>query len=236
MYSLRPIATVPPLLLAIALIAGCAPEPENMAAATNEPKENKVEFVVLTHPVNFQLHSPVMQPSEEQALAAFLSKVDVGYGDRVTVGQAPARGVPESLASRRRASVLLALRRHNVRVGPLGFPGSGAASADAADGAVMVRVSRYVVTGPPCPDWRKPEAADFTNTPTSNFGCATVTDLGLMVADPSELVHGSPAGAADGEFAARAVELYRSGALSKSIVPDPPLEGSGGGKGSGGAE
>ena len=91
-----------------------------------------------------------------------------------------------------------------------------------------------------CPDWSQPDAMNFNNVPPSNFGCATATDLKLMVANQRDLVRGTPAGPADADFAARAVELYRSGEVSKSLDVQSTAASSGstassGGSGSGGA-
>ena len=45
----------------------------------------------------------------------------------------------------------------------------------------------------------------------SNFGCATETNLGLMVVDPGTLVRGQPMGPADGEAQAKSIKDYREG-------------------------
>ena len=70
-------------------------------------------------------------------------------------------------------------------------PGLGA-----PPGTAVIRRERYLVTLPPCPDWSKPAAGagDFTNTASSNFGCATAVNLGLTVAQPADLVEARPVG------------------------------------------
>ncbi len=60
----------------------------------------------------------------------------------------------------------------------------------------------------------------FNNTRSSNFGCATATNLGLMVADPGDIVAGRDPGLMDGEFTARSIERYRKGQTT-------PLKGPG---------
>jgi pilus assembly protein CpaD len=104
-----------------------------------------------------------------------------------------------------------------VKAGPA--PRPTVAGALAQD-AVVVSVGRYVVTLPVCPDWSKPEADDYTNTPPSNFGCANASNLGRMVANPADLVHGTPLGPADGDFAARGIQRYRAGEIDNSIKPE----------------
>src|SRR5690606_18834183 len=87
-----------------------------------------------------------------------------------------------------------------------------------ASGA-RVTVGRYVVKPPACPDWSKPATGDPANQVTSNFGCATETNLGLMVADPGVLLRGVDQMApADGEAVAVGIKNYREGKIEK---PEP---------------
>jgi len=74
-----------------------------------------------------------------------------------------------------------------------------------------VVVERYVVTPPDCPNWTKPPYGDHSNTPASNFGCATATNLGLMVADPRDLVIGRSLGPPRGDPALYGYSRYRVG-------------------------
>jgi pilus assembly protein CpaD len=73
----------------------------------------------------------------------------------------------------------------------------------------MLVVGRYVVTTPDCPDWTKPTTGDRGNSPSGNFGCATATNLGLMVADPGGLVVGRSLGPNDPYLSTGAVRRYR---------------------------
>ena len=59
-------------------------------------------------------------------------------------------------------------------------------------------------------------ADDFTNTASSNFGCAAAVNLGLMIAQPADLVEARQVGLTDARPAADAVNNYRSG---KVVLP-----------------
>ncbi len=72
-------------------------------------------------------------------------------------------------------------------------------------------LERYLVTLPPCPDWSRQSGTDFANLPHSNFGCATQTNLGLMVAEPRDLLHGRGLAPADGVHQAEGIVRYRTG-------------------------
>ena len=76
---------------------------------------------------------------------------------------------------------------------------------------VEVVLERYLVTLPACPDWSRESGTDFDNLPLSNFGCATQANLGLMVAEPKDLVRGRPLGPADGVQQAEGIVRYRTG-------------------------
>jgi type IV pilus biogenesis protein CpaD/CtpE len=47
------------------------------------------------------------------------------------------------------------------------------------------------------------------------FGCAYVSSIGLMVADPNDLAKGRPIASPDGEVAASAIERYRREKLTE---------------------
>ena len=72
-------------------------------------------------------------------------------------------------------------------------------------------VERYVVTPPDCPDWTRQAVENHANAMPSNYGCASLTNLALMVADPRDLATGRPLGPADADPALLAVQRYRAG-------------------------
>ncbi len=72
----------------------------------------------------------------------------------------------------------------------------------------IIAVGRYLVTLPACPNWSQYPASDFTNEKSSNFGCATAVNLGLMVASPADLVSARELAQADGTPAVSAVTRY----------------------------
>ena len=214
-----------PLLLAAAmLISGCTPDVARWTPV-EAPKENKVDFVVMTHQVHFVPGSTTPVNGEAKALSDFLDSVAFSYGDQATIDAGPHSGTAASdaLAAERIDTVSTMLRKLRIRAQPASRPTvDGALTRD----GVVVTVGRYVVTSPNCPDRSKPEGDDFANTTESNYGCATATNLGLMVANPGDLLHGAQPGAADGENSARGIQNYRSGVLSKSLKSEMSSGGS----------
>ncbi len=191
---------------AAVVLASCASQPANWSGAES-PKANRVDWVQLEHAVRFTPAENELSPAEKHKLAQFLARSEIGYGDRLFVTAGASR-----LASERKAKVREFLSGAGYE--------SIALTDDDRSGRVAVVVGRYVVTPPACPDWRKRADDDRGNTNFSNFGCATAVNLGLMVADPGDLVRGRRMGPAEGEFAARAIERYRKGEITPLNAED----------------
>jgi pilus assembly protein CpaD len=217
-----------PLLLAAALLmAGCTQDAERWSP-TESSKDNRVDFVTMAHKVEFAPGTAKPEAGEDRKLADFLAQLDFGYGDQLTIDVGPKRNdaTADQLAAKRLDAVAKMLRQIRAPATVAQRPTvDGALSPN----AVVVTLGRYVVTPPSCPDWTKPEADDFTNTPASNYGCANATNMGLMVANPADLVRGSSDGSADGDYGAIGIQHYRNGDVSKSLKPELPKLYSGGG-------
>ncbi len=223
-------------ILAVTLAGfGCAPEPAHWSDIES-PKVNTVEYTTMSYRVHFAAGAAALSKDEARALTDFAS-ASLHAGDRVAVAvDRPERRRDSGLAARRESAIAKVLAK--LSVDPVFDTARLDQVAPLPDEAIL-RVGRYVVTPPRCPDWSKPESDDFTNTPSSNFGCATTSNIGLMVADPADLVRGAGSGGGDAAFAARGVNLYRTGVISKSLAGTSESAsgssgGSGGGSGSGG--
>jgi len=197
------------LLLAIGFassLAACAPALQNSEWTEAEsPKENKVIFLRESHDVRFDPGKDKLSAAELKGLDAFLAREEANPNDDITIAVANAPdGKGGALSARRQAAVAAYLGGLHLKAIPDGETG---APAD----QVTVVIGRYVVTPPQCPDWSKPSDDDPSNTPSSNLGCATETNLGLMVADPRDLVSGKPLAGSDADHNSYAIQRYRQG-------------------------
>ena len=178
-----------------------------------EARQPRADLVQYSHSVGFAAGKVRLANGERQRLDIFLARTDVGYGARLYVIAGPGRkGEPKDVAARlgerRRQAVMAFLDLRKLKVQPLRID----FGIDApVRGGVKVIVRRYVVTVPGCPDWTGRPGITYNNMPSSNFGCATAVNLGLMVADPGDMVAGRRPGPMDGEFVARSIERYRKG-------------------------
>ena len=176
-------------------------------------REPRADLVQYSHDVAFAAGEARLTNGQRQRLDAFLARLEAGYGDRFYVVAGRDRGgepkqAAARLAERRRQAVMAFMELRRLRVLPLRIE----FGVDVPVGqAVKVIVRRYVVTLPGCPDWTGRPGISYNNIPSSNFGCATAVNLGLMVADPGDMVAGRHPGLMDGEFVARSIERYRKG-------------------------
>ena len=175
--------------LAVALAVGASGLPACVppAADYTESEWNKnlrLDPAPAQLTVRFAPGSSRILPGDLARLRATVASAGIVPSDRVVVAVAG----PPSLAAARFQTMAASLL-------PYGIVASPAAFAPAPADAAVIRRERYVVTVPPCPDWSKPAAGagDFTNTSSSNFGCAAAVNLGLMVATPADLVEARPA-------------------------------------------
>jgi pilus assembly protein CpaD len=217
--SLRSIAS----LAGLALLTACA---EPLSVTSYSPAEQSSQLQVtatqVTQPLRFQPGSDRLAPGERERLIAFAERGEMTVGDRVVVATGP---TSDALARRRTQATIAALASGGVRFLSVAQATDAALPRDSAE----FRLERHLVTFPRCPNWSS-EPQNWSNRASSNFGCANTTNLGLMVADPADLVGGRTLGPADGTHEALGVRRYRSGnptPLSASGTSDYQASGAG---------
>lgn len=214
--------------LGIALTACATPVPSTNPSLgwmeASSPKNLEVERAQYRHIVHFATDSADLTAMEQERLLTFLRTVAPTAQDTVMVeGHADERATDLynlELASRRITSVSGFLREHGLGGIPLHTAAFGERVPSAAgdDPAAWQRnrrvelvLERHLVQLPPCPDWSRESGLDYSNLPGSNFGCATQTNLGLMIDNPSDLARGRKLAPASGIHAAEGIMRYRTG-------------------------
>jgi pilus assembly protein CpaD len=179
---------------ALLAIAACQPLPATYTDA-EAPKAITLSNATAHFGLRFEPGSARLVPADVARLHAWAAGGQIAPSDRVAVAAAG----PPGLAAARVATISRELLRYRIVADtfmPAWLPPNRA----------VIDSVRYLVTLPPCPNWSKPPTEGFTNTASSNFGCATAVNLALMAASPADLVSGRRVGAADGVRAAAAVE------------------------------
>ena len=193
---MKKIATWTALALATTL-AGCTG-----AANGNRGLESVHQPVVRSTIYQFDVAagSGDIAPSEQGRLQGWLDALGVRYGDRIAIEDPSVYGASEAQATVRamveRRGLLLS---NDVPVTTGAVP----------PGSIRVIVTRATAHVPGCPDWSSKSAINFTNATSSNYGCATNSNLASMVADPNDLIKGSTSTGNDPNAATRAIKTYR---------------------------
>jgi pilus biogenesis lipoprotein CpaD len=209
-------------------LPACGPPPADYTES-EWPKTLRLDPAPAQLALGFAPNSSRILPGDLARLRAIVASGGIVPSDRVLVGVAG----PSSLASARFDAVAASLLPYGI------VPGRDALAPAAPDTAV-IRRERHVVTLPKCPDWSKPAAGagGFTNTASSNLGCAAAVNLGLTVAQPADLVEARQLGSTDARPAVDAVNRYRLGkvelpaaakigpvAVPAALIPAAPVAG-----------
>ncbi len=186
-----------PVAVALTLaLAACNP-PIAEYTDTEAPKQLTLDDAAVKFDFRFLSGSSRLAAGDVARLRALAARGSIASSDRVLVSVAGSPGLAEARTAAIAAELL-----------PYGIVVNAVQRGNIAPDRAGIEVVRYLVTLPPCPNWSKEPANDFTNTLGSNYGCATVSNLGRMVANPADLASGQPLGLAGGKPAADAVRRY----------------------------
>jgi len=192
--------TSPLALGLLAMLSACTPPAAEYSVA-EAPKTLKVDYLTFRHDAGFLPGAAALTPQEIRRLDDFLDDAQVVGGSKVYLQASGG----DRLAAQRSGAIVKALTARGV--GAVNLPDLASGPVD----RLTVTAQRYVVTPPDCPDWSRQAVENHANALPSNYGCASLTNLALMVADPRDLVTGRPLGPADADPAIKAVERYRAG-------------------------
>lgn len=213
-------------ILGIALLTGCAPEVTNWTPAES-PKENRVDRAVFTYALPYSAHSKGISPLEKGKFLNFLKDtIPSPYAVRITLeeygGHSEKRlrdierellryGVPSDLIHRNYDYVdvpygELHRQKHQARKKcyPRGQYPHGKNSV------VVIVVERFVVIPPSCANFSQPIGNASQAYAFSNLGCPTELNLGLMIANPQDLLRGRDRDPYDGTVMAAGVNRYEN--------------------------
>lgn len=200
---MRRVQSITVLLIATAM-AGCASGPRGPVTAANNPSlysvhqpvVERTDFVLVLDASGDQLSL-----NERARLAGWFETIELRYGDRIYVEEA--RDYPSAGA---RSAVAAVAAEYGMLVQPGSAP---VVAGHTGPGTIRVIASRAVAAVPSCPDWGEEQALSTVRTST-NFGCATNSNLAAMIADPNDLVLGREgSGNGGAQTANRAIRVYR---------------------------
>ena len=104
--------------------------------------------------------------------------------------------------------VAVGLKRNEILVKP---------AADIADrDAVSFGYTASTVQVPECADWSSSANNIYTNTSHRNFGCSIRRNIGLIVADPNDLIAPKPLGSRPAVRGDQVIQNYEAGEVTVS--------------------
>ncbi len=153
---------------------------------------------------------------EQKRLAEWMSALDLGYGDRVSLdfGNGFSNALAKQTVADLAANRGLLLQDH----APL-------TEGQIPSGSVRVVVSRSTASVPSCPNWETSSASNFDSGNHSNYGCATNSNLAAMVADPEDLVRGVDKSSSDPTNGTKAINALREKAASSGTAGNASATG-----------
>lgn len=214
------------LLAGVVLLSGCI---TTESGHRPESRANVVRWSEFTHDVAFRAGRSRLSARARDDLDDFLRQRQIRGADRVLVLSQPilSSATRDRLALRREVAVRAHLRQRRLAPGLI----SGRAIKGRGRNVVTVVVRRPIVVTPHCDFWRSLEQGQELSAPGAEFGCATTTALGAMVADPNDLLRGRDPGAVDGGAIDKAIQRYREGTTKdlKNLDTETGTSGSSGG-------
>jgi pilus assembly protein CpaD len=212
------------------LLAGCVPQWDMQG---NDPKDfyvknpiqNKVETKHISYEAKFEPGEEALSAYAKKQLRTKLSGISPYAVDTISVQLPPSK----MRNAARKTYLTRLLRGMGFSTDTIIIEPSDALKRD----EVSFSVTYAAVVSPRCPDWRTSPVTTYSNTQQGGFGCANTTNLGLMVADPRDLLKGSGDVRPDTNRNNAVIEQYRTGEGSGSDASSSG--GSAGGDASGAA-
>ncbi len=199
------------LSLLVLLTAGACAETPETSYRENYPVQVRAQTIALP------LATPQSLSPEDEARLAVLVKsyLDRGHGP-VTVATGMADREAEVRAMRQRL-IAAGISASAIRMVMV--------EDGSADG-ITISYDRYTTVQPNCGDWSSSPSFNPYNQAHSNFGCAQQRNLGVMVADPADLVRMRDPAPTDAQNSNRVVQRYRAGEPTNATYS--PLQNSNG--------
>lgn len=194
------------ILLPTVLLGGCGGTLNRSVDSVHQPIVSRTDYVF-----DVQNTGSGLASGEAQRLAGWFASLGLTYGDRVQVDDAAS---PDAAA---RAEVAVQAQRYGL------IPADTApvTAGPVTPGTIRVVVSRLSASVPGCPDYSRQYEPNFGAHTSSNYGCATNSNLAAMIARPEDLVRGQPgAVVSDPASASKPIVALRE----RKTATDQPLQ------------
>jgi pilus biogenesis lipoprotein CpaD len=191
------------------VLSACVPQLDMQGVNPQEyyaehPIENSVEIRHAVHTMTFAAGTDRLTGDAIDALQMALVDATPTATESVTVSLAPAQMGND----KRKEHISKLLRSMGYARKQITFE----AAKDTKNNTAEVDVTYAEVVSPHCPDWRTSPVTTYSNSQQGgNIGCASVVNLGRMVADPHDLVKGVGEVSPDSARNAAVISGYKKG-------------------------
>jgi len=169
--------------LGFTLLAACQHTSVSAPGPQQNVMRNKIQMVRLPLEIQREAdNTDTLSSVTEGSIHSFLASVNAGYGDVIMLDGPNA-------SPQRIAAVEALIKRTSLAYG-----GTSALGTKPEDGAIMLYVERYIVDTPNCNYWPDTLSGQAKNNDSSFHGCTTRINLGLMIANPRDLISGHYSG------------------------------------------
>lgn len=215
-------------------LGACAPEVADWTPSES-PKKNVVDRAILSHTIHYPAHSSSFEGRERRALHQFLTAHVQKPSSVTIILQEYGRHSEKRIKDVERELVIFGVPFHLITVeyeeAPQHKPKKHHKIHKQQTGSgIEMTVERYVVIPPSCGDFSRSIGDADQAYNHSNYGCSDTANLGMMVANPRDLINGRTLSPADGTVIAAGVQRYRKDnvkALLESATNVAPGQSSG---------
>lgn len=182
-------------LVPVLLLGGCMGTQNRGLESVHQPVVSRSDYAL-----DLGVANGALAPGELQRLAGWMTAMRLGYGDQVAIDDPAADGF------RARGDVAAVIARYGLLLSDA----APVTPAPLTPGSIRIVVSRMRATVPHCPDWSRDASNEFEANTSSDYGCATNTNLAAMIANPADLVRGAPGSeTTDTMVSYKAIDTYR---------------------------
>ncbi len=164
-------------------LAACQHTTITEPAASETVVRNEVKMVRLPFTIKAE-DDGTATPSTYtlNGVGLFLRSVGAGYADVILLDapKVEQTRIDEISAYLRKAGLI--------------YGGVSTLGAAPADGEITLYVERHIVIPPNCGTWRAELSGNDKNNASDRYGCAMMANLGMMVANPRDLIAGQNGG------------------------------------------
>ena len=196
MAQLKITATAFALAMTLAASGPAAAQRNPSLYSVNQPVVQRTDYVI-----DLGAGGGGVRENELYRLSEWFGSIGVKYGDRIFVDT----GAYQDARARQDVAEVAS------EFGMLLSRGAPVTTGAVQPGSVRVIVSRSEAFVPGCPNWGETGTVGDRITTSTNYGCATNSNLAAMIADPNDLVLGQT-GSNRGDMTAstKAIKSYRT--------------------------